>query len=277
LKKDSLIARILIYAVLVLFVMIALWPVVRVFTISLRPGDRLLSTSLALIPQDATLENYRELFLHRPFLQWVWNSLLVTLAVTILGVVLASTAGYVISRFKFVGRAAAMTAILTTQMFPATMLLLPMFILISRLGLLNSYIGLVVVYSATVLPFCVWTMKGYYDTIPYSLEEAAMIDGCSRFQAFYRVILPLSAPALAITALFSFMSSWSEYLVAAQVLQDPRYYTLPLGLKSFQQNMSTEWGLYAAGALVVSIPIIALFMLLNRWLVSGLTLGGVKE
>ncbi len=104
-----------------------------------------------------------------------------------------------------------------------------------------------------------------------------MIDGCIRFQAFYKIVLPLASPALVITALFSFISSWSEYLVAAQVLQDPDMYTLPLGLKQFQQNMSTEWGLYAAGALVVSIPVIILFMIANRWLVGGLTLGGVKE
>lgn len=222
--------------------MISLYPVIRVLSISLRPGDRLLSRSLAIIPSDATLSNFVELFTARPFFLWMWNSFLVSIAVTILGVALASTAGYVMARYKFVGRTTAMTAILTTQMFPATMLLLPMYILISKLQLLNTYFGLIVVYSATALPFCVWTMKGYYDTIPYSLEEAAMIDGCNRFQAFYRVVLPLAAPALAITALFSFMSAWSEYLVAAQILQDPKMYTLPLGLKQFQQNMSTEWG-----------------------------------
>ena len=269
--------KLLIYAILLLFVVIAIYPVIRVASISLRPGDRLLSTSLALIPPDATLENFRILFLERPFLRWVWNSTIVSFAVTLFGVALASTAGYIISRYKFVGRTTAMLSILTTQMFPATMLLLPMYIIISRLNLINTYVGLIVVYSATALPFCVWTMKGFYDTIPSSLEEAAMIDGCNRFQAFYKVVFPLASPALVITGLFSFISAWSEYLVAAQVLQDPMMYTLPLGLKQFQQSMSTEWGLYAAGALVVSIPVIALFLFANRWLVGGLTLGGVKE
>lgn len=267
----------LIYAVLLIFVIISVYPVIRVFSISLRPDDRLLSTSLAVVPPDATVDNYIELFVERPFLRWMWNSFVVTFAVTMLGVSLASTAGYVMSRFKFAGRKAAMTSILTSQMFPATMLLLPMYILISRLGLINTYGGLIVIYSATALPFCIWTMKGYYDTIPYSLEEAAMMDGCTNFQAFYKVVLPLATPALVITGLFSFMSSWSEYIVAAQVLQDPKLYTLPLGLKQFQQNMSTEWGLYAAGALIVAIPIVILFMIANRWLISGLTLGGVKE
>ncbi len=276
-QKDKLWVRLIVYAILFVFIVISIYPVVRVLSISLRPGDRLLSTSLAIIPDDATISNYITLFTERPFMRWVWNSTLVTTAVTIFGVALASTSGYIMSRYKFVGRTAAMTAILTTQMFPATMLLLPMYIIISKLGLLNSYLGLIVVYSATALPFCVWTMKGYYDTIPYSLEEAAMIDGCNRFEAFYKVVLPLVSPALVITGLFSFISSWSEYLVAAQILQDPKMYTLPIGLKQFQQNMSTDWGLYSSGALVVSIPVIILFMIANRWLVSGLTLGGVKE
>jgi len=134
----------------------------------------------------------------------------------------------------------------------------------------------VIVYSATALPFCIWTMKGYYDTIPTSLEEAARIDGCSQFAAFYRVILPLAAPALVITALFSFMTAWSEYLVAAQILQDTSLWTLPLGLKSFEASMSTEWGMYGAASLIVMIPVVVLFLSLSRWLVSGLTLGSVK-
>ena len=169
-----------------------------------------------------------------------------------------------------------MISLLTTQMFPATMLLLPFFILLSKLGLINSYIGLIIIYSSTALPFCIWQMKGYYDTLPAALEESARLDGCSQFQAFYKIILPLSSPALVITALFSFMASWNEYVVAAIVLQDPELYTLPLGLKSFQASLATQWGLYAAGAVVVSIPVTILFISLARYLVSGLTMGSVK-
>jgi len=276
-KRKRIIELVLVYAVLLLFVLISVYPIVRVLSISLRPGDRLLSTSLAIIPANATWDNFVELFTKRPFLHWMWNSFVITTAVTVLGVALASTAGYAMSRFRFVGKKALMISILTTQMFPATMLLLPMYIIISKMHLLNTYGGLIVIYSATALPFCVWTMKGYYDTIPYSLEEAAMIDGCSPWAAFTRVVLPLATPALAITGLFSFMSSWSEYLVAAQVLRDPKMYTLPLGLKEFEQSMSTEWGLYASGALVIAIPVIALYLMVNKYLVGGLTLGGVKE
>ena len=169
-----------------------------------------------------------------------------------------------------------MIGLITTQMFPVTMLLLPLFILLIAIKAYDNYIGLIIAYSATALPFTVWQMKGYYDTIPVSLEEAARIDGLGRFGAFYRIVLPLAAPALVITALFSFMAAWTEYVVAAQVLYYEDMFTLPIGLKMFQSNMSTEWGLYSAGALLVSIPAVALFLFLSRWLVSGLTLGSVK-
>jgi arabinogalactan oligomer/maltooligosaccharide transport system permease protein len=274
--KKNLFVNISIYLVLILFTLIALYPILNVFTISIRPDDKLLSTDLSIIPDKATFRQYIELFTNRPFLLWTWNSLIVSATVTFTGVALASTAGYALSRYKFVGKQASMLGLLTTQMFPATMLLLPMYIMLIKLELLNSYLGIIIVYSATALPFCVWQMKGYYDTIPHSLEESARIDGCSKWQSFYKIILPLASPALVITALFSFMTAWSEYIVAAQVLQDTSLYTLPLGLKSFESNMSTEWGLYAAASLIVSIPVVVLFVILSKWLVSGLTLGSVK-
>ncbi len=261
---------------LTLFAVIAIFPIWQVVNISLRPGDQLLSTTLNLIPDRATLNNYVRLFTEKSFLRWMANSAFVALAVTLSAVALASTAGYAFSRFQFIGKKIGMLSLLTTQMFPATMLLLPMYIMLINLGLINTFLGVIIVYSATALPFCIWTMKGYYDTIPVSLEEAARIDGCSHFSAFYKIILPLAAPALVITALFSFMTAWSEYLVAAQILQDTDLWTLPLGLKSFESSMSTEWGLYGAGSIVVMIPVVILFLALSRYLVSGLTLGGVK-
>lgn len=264
------------YFVLIVFSIIALYPILQVVTISLRPADRLLSTTLEIIPDNATLSAYAELFTGRPFFRWMLNSLLISLVVTLTGVVLASTAGYAFSRFSFVGKKGGLLGLLTTQMFPATMLLLPLYIMLIKLGLINTYLGVIVIYTATALPFTIWTMKGYYDTIPYSLEEAAKIDGCNQFLAFYKIILPLATPALVITALFSFMTAWAEYLVAAQILQDSNLWTLPLGLKSFESNMSTEWGLYGAASLIVAVPVIVLFLALSRYLISGLTLGSVK-
>jgi arabinogalactan oligomer/maltooligosaccharide transport system permease protein len=202
--------------------------------------------------------------------------LVVSLSVTVVGVGLAITAGYAFSRFKFPGRSGAMIGIITTQMFPVSMLLLPLFILLIKLHLYDSFLGLIVAYSATALPFTIWQMKGYYDTIPYSLEEAATIDGASPAYTFYKIILPLALPALAITALFSFMSAWSEYLVAVVLIQDTNLFTLPLGLKSYQSNMEASWGLYSAGAIIVSLPVVIFFIVVSRWLISGLTLGSVK-
>lgn len=264
------------YLILTLFSIFSIYPILRVFSISIRPGDRLLSKSLAIIPSNATFSTYYQLFFEQPFLRWLLNSFIISGAVTVMGVVLAATAGYAFSRYKFTGRDSAMVGLITTQMFPATMLLLPLFIMLIKIGAYDSYIGLIIAYSATALPFTTWQMKGYYDTIPYSLEEAAGIDGCSQFGIFWRVILPLATPALAITALFSFMTAWSEYLVAAVLIQDKTLFTLPLGLKLFQSAMQTSWGLYSAGAVVVSIPVVVIFLLLSRWLVSGLTLGSVK-
>jgi arabinogalactan oligomer / maltooligosaccharide transport system permease protein len=265
------------YIVLVVFAIVALYPVWQIFNISLRPSNRLLSTSLELIPANASFDNYVSLFTERPFLRWMLNSTLVAFTVTLTGVAMASTCGYAFSRFSFIGKKLGMLSLLVTQMFPATMLLLPMYIMLVKLHLINSYLGIVIMYSATALPFCIWQMKGYYDTIPTSLEEAGRIDGCNQLQTFVRIILPLAAPALVITALFSFMSAWTEYVVAAQILQDTELWTLPLGLKSFESNMGSEWGLYGAASVIVTIPVVVLFLSLSRWLVSGLTLGSVKE
>ncbi len=265
-----------IFSFLILFTLATLYPALNIIGISLRTDDAFQSRSLALWTSESSFRSYGTLFLKTDFLTWMKNSFLVSFVVTLTGVVLASTSGYALSRFNFMGRRAVLSSLLMTQMFPATMLLLPFFILLAKLKLINSYLGLIIIYSSTALPFCIWQMKGYYDTIPDALEEAARIDGCSRFSAFTKVILPVSAPALVITALFSFMASWSEYVVAAIVLQDPGLYTLPLGLKSFQASLSTQWGLYAAGAVVVSIPVMILFISLSRFLVSGLTVGSVK-
>ena len=189
---------------------------------------------------------------------------------------MASMSGYALARFQFPGRSWILRSILTTQMFPASMLMLPFFIVLTKLHLINSFVGLFIIYSSTALPFCIWQMKGYFETLPRDLEEAARMDGLTSWSLFIKVILPLSLPALAITGLFSFMTSWGEYMIAAIVLQDPQLYTLPLGLKSFQASLATDWGLYAAASLIVSAPVVVLFLARSRFLVSGLTVGSVK-
>jgi arabinogalactan oligomer/maltooligosaccharide transport system permease protein len=204
------------------------------------------------------------------------SSLVVSTATTVVGLLLSITAAYALSRFRFPGRQGGLQALLISQMFPATLMLIPIYSILQKLGLLNSLGGLVLVYSTTSLPFCVWMLKGYFDTIPRDLEEAALMDGATPWQAFVRVVLPLSRPALAVTALFSFMNAWNEFILAATLLNDASLFTLPVALQRLVGEYRVEWGTFAAGALVVSVPVMALFFALQKHLVGGLTAGGVK-
>ncbi len=267
---------ILSYAVLIPASLIAVFPLLQILNISLRPSDQFASTDLGLIPAGATLKAYAVMLFEKDFPIWMMNSLIVSLATTVIGIALASTAGYAFSRFRFPGRRAGLMLFMVSQMFPATMLLLPLFILMRKLSLVDSFIGVTIAYVVTALPFCVWTMKGYYDTIPRELEEAAWVDGSSELGAFFRISLPLASPALVITALFSFMTGWNEFMVARVLLSSKRMFTLPLGLENLTGTFSTEWANYAAGSLMVCIPVVVLFVVLSKYLVGGLTLGGVK-
>lgn len=169
-----------------------------------------------------------------------------------------------------------MQVLLLTQMFPATLMTVPLYSLLEKLHLLGSLGGLVLVYSTASLPFCVWMLKGYFDTVPRELEEAAVMDGASPGQVFWKVVLPLARPALAVTALFSFMTAWNEFILAATLLDDQASFTLPVALQRFVGEYKTEWGKFAAGALIVSAPVMGLFYALQKHLVGGLTAGGVK-
>lgn len=210
------------------------------------------------------------------FWQQVLNSILVALVTTFLGLFLACTAAYAFSRFRFPGRRMGLMSFLVSQMFPGTLMMIPLYILISRLGLLNSLLGLTLVYSTTSIPFCVWMLKGYFDTIPKELEEAALIDGASRTLIFWKIMLPLARPAIAVTALFSFMTAWNEFILAVTFMNDKTSFTLPVMLRQYVGSHNTEWGHFAAGAVLVSLPIVLLFFFLQKNLVSGLTAGSVK-
>lgn len=276
-REDSPFKRILINLALILSCAIAVYPVLRVLSVSLRPGDRLLSTSLAIIPDDASLQAYKTVLVEKEFLVWVWNSIAITTATAITGVILAATSAYAFSRWRFPGRGPGLVFLLTTQMIPAPMLMVPIYILSTKLGLTQSYRGLVLAYSVTSVPFSIWILKGYYDTIPHELEEAALIDGVSRLSAFWRIILPLSTPALAIVFLFSFMAAWSDYLLARVMIASERsLWTWVLGVRDFQSQFQTQWGLFSAASILVMIPVVALFLYSSKWLISGLTLGSVK-
>ncbi|HZY45326.1 MAG TPA: ABC transporter permease subunit, partial [Anaerolineae bacterium] len=273
-RGDSPFRSLWINALLIMACIIAIYPALRVFTISLRPNDQLFSLSLDIIPKDATLANYSRLFSDKNFLVWIWNSLLVTVFVSVLGVSMAATSAYAFSRFRFRGRNISLLFLLTTQMIPAGMLLIPIYLFLARVGLLDTYKGILLAYVVSSIPFSIWILKGYYDTVPVDLEEAAMIDGASRLVTFLRIILPLSTPALAIVFLFNFMQSWQEFPVAYQIVQRKELlWTWPLGIKAMQGQFQTEWGMYAAASFMIMIPVLALFLYSAKWLISGLTLG----
>jgi arabinogalactan oligomer/maltooligosaccharide transport system permease protein len=278
---DSPFKTLLIHAILIIACIIAVYPVLRVITISLRPNDTLLTTSLRIIPENATLDNYKEVLFGSPnhksdFFLWIWNSFSIVAVTSVLSVILASISAYAFSRFRFRGREAGLVFLLTTQMIPAGMLLLPIFIMIAKLKMINTPLGLIIAYAVTSVPLTIWTLKGYYDTIPLDLEEAALIDGANRFTVFTNIILPLSTPALAIAFLFSFMGGWSEYLVARVILQKNESFTWPLGIFTYAQQFTVSWGLFSAASVMIAIPVMILFLYSSKWLISGLTLGSVK-
>ncbi len=282
-RSDSPFKTILIHTALIIASIIAVYPVLRVVTISLRPNDTLLTTDLRIIPENATLDNYKEVLFGAPeknrksdFFLWIWNSASVVIITSFISMILAAVSAYAFSRFKFPGRAAGLVFLLTTQMIPAGMLLLPLFIMLAQLKMINTALGLIIAYSVSSVPLTIWTLKGYYDTIPVDLEEAALIDGANRLTVFTRIILPLSTPALAIAFLFSFMGGWSEYLVARVVLQRNDMFTWPLGIFTFAQQFTVSWGQFAAASVLIAIPVMALFLYSSKWLISGLTLGSVK-
>ncbi len=270
----------LAHAFLTIFTMVTLYPVLWVIKIALTPSQ-VFSVGASPIPDTVSLQNFTEVIGTYDGETWLFgrqlfNSLVISGATATVGVMLSATAAYALSRYDFPGRDRGLAAFLVTQMFPGVVMAIPLYILLDALGLLDSLLGLVLVYSTTAVPFSVFTLKGYFDTIPRALEEAAIMDGADRWTTFRLVILPLARPALAVTALFSFMTAWNEFILAATLISDPRSFTLPIVLQRYVDDYGTEWGHFAAGAIIVSLPVVALFFALQRHFVEGLTAGAVK-
>jgi arabinogalactan oligomer/maltooligosaccharide transport system permease protein len=271
-------AKILIYIVLVLATLFALYPVWFAIIASGRPGDRLYTLNLAgmFVPTEWTWDNYQYMLFESPYLTWLKNSLIVATSTSIFALFLGTSAAFAFSRFKFRGREAGLTLFLAIQAFPGILALVPIAQILSAIGLYKNLFGLILAYMAGVLVFATWNLKGYFDTIPIDLEEAGMIDGCGPVQSFLQIALPLARPALAITALFGFMAGWGEFFLASVLIPTGPHETAMVGMYQLAAQTNIPWGQFAAGAVMVIIPIVILFLWLQRYLEAGLTVGGVK-
>ncbi len=295
-KRNAILKQIGLQIFLLLITASVLFPILWIFSMALDSRNIDKPLELTLIPPGASLAAFKRV-LFEPFSQLcknpqdtstcmffgklLANSLLVALGTSVFAVVLGSSAAYAFSRFKFIGRQAGMLGFIVLLMLPSTATLAPLYVLLSlvKIGgepLRASLIGLMIAYASGTLPFAIWNLKGYFDTIPKELEEAALIDGCNVTSAFTRVILPLSLPAMAITVLFSFMTGWTEFILAWTFLEDPSRFTLAMALRSMQGEYTTPWSDFSAMSILMSIPIILIFYAFQRYIVSGLTLGGVK-
>jgi arabinogalactan oligomer/maltooligosaccharide transport system permease protein len=265
------------YLVLILAAAIAVLPAFWVFVTSFKVEPEVFSTRVELIGRSGiTFGNYEALLSRGDFQQWFINSVLVAAAVTVIGVFLAATAGYALSRYRFRGRGGALYLFLVAQMFPGIILLVPLFNIFTSLGLIDQLVSVMIAYSTIAIPFCVLMLKAYFDTIPFDLEEAGMVDGLGVFGGFWRIVLPLSVPGVAVTAFYSFVTAWNEFMLASAFLVSRDKLTLPVGLSTFIDPFNQPWHLLAAASVLISIPVMVFFFLAQRYLISGLQTGGVK-
>jgi arabinogalactan oligomer/maltooligosaccharide transport system permease protein len=244
----------------------------------LKSGEAVFSTSIELIPSKFAFENYLNVLKDNDwvFLKWIWNSMIVALGTTVVGILLASTAAYAFSRFKFPGRKTGLMVFLITQMFPGIILVIPLYEVMKSMRLLNSYTGLIIAYSTTALPFCVFMLKSYFDAIPKSLEDAARIDGLNQWSIFYKIMVPLALPGIAVTGFFSMITAWNEFMLALTFMSKEEMYMLPVGLKKYVFDYKTEWHMVSAAAILITVPVLVVWLRIQTALLSGKLSGAVK-
>lgn len=264
------------YTLLVLAAAAALFPIVWILLTSFKTAQEAIRIPVQWLPSRLTFASYAALFRERSFDLYFANSAIVTAGTTICAIGLATAAGYGFSRFRFRGNRPLFMFVLMTTMFPAVMLVIPYFLILKALGLINNYLGYIWAYTSFSLPFCTWMMKGYFDSIPREIDEAGIVDGCSVFGVFVRLCMPIAAPGMAATAIFSFLLAWNHYIFALALTTRPERYMVPVGIATLVGEYWTDWNVLTAAAIVAIVPVIVFNILLERYLIAGLAAGAVK-
>lgn len=276
-KTKECVGLVFVNAFFILLCFLTLVPILYAFSVSLNANNSLLSSDFSFIPKQLTLDNYRAVFMDEPILLWFKNSLILAVVTLVLSLGTGIPAAYIFSRKTFPGRKWILRVLILLYAFPSLLSMTALYKLLSPMGLINTKIGLIIVYTGTEAVFALWNMKGYFDTIPVEIEEAAMIDGASSFQIVTKIVLPLAKPTIAVTAMMVLIYVWNEYIFAINFMTGSETYTLAGGLYSLQATeMSGSWPVFAAASIVVSIPILIVFFALQKNMTTGLTSGGVK-
>lgn len=261
---------------LAIFFIIMVFPLYWIVITSLKPRKEIFSMPIRYWPETITFENYANIFRTSKFHVYIGNSLLISIIAALIVIFIATLSGYVMARFQFRGHKQIMMAFFSTQMLPGFISLAPLYLLMSNLNLINNRLSLVIMYTVMLIPFSTIMLRGFFQRIPSSLEEAAMIDGCSRLTALMRVIIPVMMPGIASTFIFAFVQNWNELFMAVMFLDDEAMKTLPVAMNSFVMKFDVDWGSMSAGTILSVIPTVILFAFAQRYIVEGLTQGAEK-